>query len=140
MSPEGPGGAFELPLRTPRINVHRRFLYERRSAGSKGPCGTNTNAHENKSNPLLKGILYKQMQVRCGGEASASLPSARDPEPLPQAPLPPSQTASLSASSRLHLAHVEHFKGASLVHRMGDQSDCACVEVRARRACVKHPS
>lgn len=83
MSLEGPSGAFELPLWTPRINVHRRFLYELRTVGSKGPCGTNTSAHENKSNPLLKGILYKQMQVRCCGEASASRPSARDPEPRP---------------------------------------------------------
>lgn len=84
----------------------------------KAPVGQTQTLMKINQTLLLKGILYKQMQVRCCGEASASLPSARDPEPPPTRP-----PAALSGRrryrlSRLHLAHVEPFKGASPVNRL----------------------
>lgn len=59
--------------RSSRISVrtpNRRFKKNKK----KRPCGTNTSARENKSNPLLKG--YKQMRVRCRVKLEARGPSA----------------------------------------------------------------
>lgn len=101
----------------------------------KAPVGQTQTLMKINQTLLLKGILYKQMQVRCCGEASASLPSDRDPEtPPPPRPLPStSRTASLSVLCErlsrlfgLHLAHVEHFKGG-----LTCQSD-----LRSERLCL----